>query len=222
MKYRKRPRTAKYPSQNDKQPSRRFAQLKDAPQSAGPRSQERCLQEHCPKVLTSPEGKICLCLARGRAGGRPSTSRVSGGITMQWRMLVICSTENRKVIESAILEWSLEVCWCLTLQQARRGLRRGNHALVLCEAELPDGTYQDVMALLKHKLVQVRAIVMADTYSEDSYCQAIELGAFDVISAPYRRTDVQWIIMQAVQNRPVRAGAEKKGGQASHHFLALV
>jgi DNA-binding NtrC family response regulator len=139
---------------------------------------------------------------------------------MQWRMLVICSTENRKVIESAILEWSLEVCWCLTLQQARRGLRRGNHALVLCEAELPDGTYQDVMTLLKHKLVQVRVIVMADAYSEDSYREAIEVGAFDVISAPYKRTDVQWIIMQAVQSRPVPA-AKKRGPQTSRHFLAL-
>ena len=123
-------------------------------------------------------------------------------ITMQWRMLAICSTENRQVIQSAILEWSLEVCWCLTLQEARRGLRRGNHALVLCEAELPDGTYQDVMTLLKHKLDQIRVIVLAESHSEDCYRQAIELGAFDVISAPYKRTDVQWIIMQAVQSHP--------------------
>lgn len=140
---------------------------------------------------------------------------------MQWRMLVICSTENRHVIESAILEWSLEVCWCLTLQQARRGLRRGNHALVLCEAELPDGTYQDVMTLLKHKLVQVRVIVLAEEYSEDRYRQAIEAGAFDVISAPYKRTDVQWIIMQAVQSHPAPADAPRKGGPRASHFLAL-
>ncbi len=137
-------------------------------------------------------------------------------------MLVICSTENRRVIESAILEWSLEVCWCLTLQQARRGLRRGNHALVLCEAEFPDGTYQDVMTLLKHKLDQVRVIVLAESHSEDGYRQAIELGAFDVLSAPCRRTDVQWIIMQAVQSHPANADASKKGGTgASHPSLAL-
>jgi DNA-binding NtrC family response regulator len=140
---------------------------------------------------------------------------------MRWRMLVICSTENRQVIESAVLEWSLEVCWCLTLQQARRGLRRGNHALVLCEAELPDGTYQDVMTLLKHKLDQVRVVVLAQAYSEDSYRQAIELGAFDVISAPYRRTDVQWIIMQAVQSHPATTAASKKGGTPGDHSLAF-
>ena len=91
---------------------------------------------------------------------------------MRWRMLAICSTENRHVVESAIMEWSLEVCWCLTLQEARRGLRRGNHALVLCEAELPDGTYQDVMKLLKHKLDQIRVIVLSESPSEDCYSQS--------------------------------------------------
>jgi DNA-binding NtrC family response regulator len=142
---------------------------------------------------------------------------------MRWRMLVICSTENRQVIESAILEWSLEVCWCLTLQEARRGLRRGNHELVLCEAELPDGTYQDVMTLLSHPLGQVRVIVLAQVHSEAAHRQAIELGVFDVISAPYKRTDIQWIIMQAVQSHPATTAASKKGGTgASHHSLALV
>jgi len=136
-------------------------------------------------------------------------------------MLVICSNENRQVIESAILEWSLEVCWCLTVQQARRGLRRGNYALVLCEADLPDGTYQDVMTVLKHKLDQFRVIVLAEAYSEDSYRQAIELGAFDVISAPYKRTDVQWIIMQAVQSHPAATDTSKKGGTTGGRSLAF-
>lgn len=132
-------------------------------------------------------------------------------MTMRWRMLAICSIENRQVIQSAIMEWSLEVCWCLTLQEARRGLRRGKHALVLCEAELPDGTYQDVMKLLKHKLDQIRVIVLSDARSENCYSQAVEMGAFDVVSAPCKRTDVQWIIMQAVQGHPATTSASKKG-----------
>lgn len=175
------------------------------------------------KGFHEPTGKACVCLV----AGLPATpfevkSECEWWINMRWRMLVICSTENRQVIESAILEWSLEVCWCLTLQQARRGLRRGNHALVLCEAELPDGTYQDVMTLLRQKLDQVRVIVLAEQYSEDSYRQAIELGAFDLISAPYRRTDVQWIIMQAVQSHPATADPSKKSGTGvSRPSLAL-
>lgn len=129
---------------------------------------------------------------------------------MRWRMLAICSTENRHVIQSAIMEWSLEVSWCLTLKEARRGLLRGNHALVLCEAELPDGTHQDVMKLLKHKLDQIRVMVLSESPSEDCYSQAMEMGAFDVISGPCKRTDVQWIIMRAIQSHPATPGSSSK------------
>jgi two-component system, NtrC family, response regulator PilR len=122
-------------------------------------------------------------------------------MSMRWRMLAICSSESRLVVESAISRWSLEVGWCSNLQEARRSLRRGTHSLILCEAKLPDGTYQDVIQLLEHKLSQVRVIVMSEAESED-YDEAIRLGVFDVIASPCRRTDVQWIIMRAVQGHP--------------------
>ena len=134
---------------------------------------------------------------------------------MRWRMLAICSAENRQVVESAIMEWSLEVSWCSTLQEARPGLLRGKHVLVLCEAELPDGTYQDVMRVLKRKLDQVRVIVLSP--SENCYNQAIEMGAFDVISSPCSRTDVQWIIMQAVQGHPATTNGSRKGRPPGSH-----
>ena len=117
-------------------------------------------------------------------------------------MLAICSTQNRKVVESAIERWSLDVGWYSSLQDARRSLRRGTHALVLCEAKLPDGTYQDVMELLSHKLGRIRVIVMSESELEEGYSEAMEKGVFDVITTPCRRTDVQWMIMHAVQGHP--------------------
>jgi DNA-binding NtrC family response regulator len=136
---------------------------------------------------------------------------------MRWRMLAICSNKNRQVVESAIMEWSLEVCWCLTLREARRSLRRGKHALVLCEAELPDGTYKDVMKLVEHKLDQIRVIILAESHLDDYYRQAIEMGVFDLICAPCGRTDVQWIIMQAVQGHPATTNGSRKNGRRGGH-----
>jgi DNA-binding NtrC family response regulator len=135
-------------------------------------------------------------------------------MTMRWRMLAICSPENRRAVESAIAEWSLEVCWCLTVQEARRSLRRGNHALVLCQADLPDGTYHDVMKLLMQKLDLIRVIIVSDLHPEQSYSQAIEMGAFDVLSTPYGRTDVQWTIMHALQSHPATTNGSRKRRQS--------
>lgn len=107
------------------------------------------------------------------------------------------------MVESAIERWSLDVGWYSSLQDARRSLRRGTHSLVLCEEKLPDGTYQDVMQLLAHKLGRIRVIVMSESELEECYSEAMEKGVFDVIATPCRRTDVQWIIMHAVQGHPL-------------------
>jgi len=123
-------------------------------------------------------------------------------VTMRWRMIAICSAQNRKLVESAIERWSLEVGWYSSVQEARRSLRRGTHSLVLCEANLPDGTYRDVMQLVAHKLGRIRVIVMSESVLEDCYREAIDDGVFDVLATPCRRTDVQWIIMHAVQGHP--------------------
>lgn len=186
-----------------------FVQLRDAAQFHRPRSERTVLQG-----FYSARGESSLDDCRQACRAQLEVSRVSDGwMTMRWRMLAICSTENRQLVKSAILEWSLEVCWCSTLQEARRSLQRGNHALVLCEAELPDGTYQDVLRLLKDKLDQIRVIVLAESHWEDCYRQAIEMGAFDVISAPHGRTDVQWIILQALQGHPAATSGSRKGGR---------
>ena len=123
---------------------------------------------------------------------------------MRWRLLAICSAENRQAVESAIAKWSMEVTWCSTVQEARRRLRRGSYGLVFCEAKLSDGTYKDVIRLLGHKLDQTRVILLSDAPNEECYSQAIEQGVFDVIPASFQRTDVQWIFMQAVQGHPRR------------------
>jgi CheY-like chemotaxis protein len=183
-----------------------FVQLKGALQFQVLRSEKAVAK--VPRVLGE---SLWYGLSPGVSGAVKESRSEWWWINMRWRMLAICSTENRHVVESAIMEWSLEVCWCLTLQEARRGLRRGNHALVLCEAELPDGTYQDVMKLLKHKLDQIRVIVLSESPSEDCYSQAMEMGAFDVISGPCRRTDVQWILLQAIQSHPATTGSSRKG-----------
>ena len=120
-------------------------------------------------------------------------------LTMRWRMLAICSLENWEVVQSATINWAMEVGWCSTLLEARRGLQRGGHSLVLCEAELPDGTYHDVMRLLQYKPCQTRVIVLSNSPAQDCYHQAIAMGVFDVIPAPTSRTDIQWTSMQAVQ-----------------------
>lgn len=101
--------------------------------------------------------------------------------------------------------WSLDVQSCTTVQEARSVLRGGRHPVILCEDRLPDGSYEDVLKLLGGRLDRTRVVVMAGTDLDECYRQARALGAFDVIASPCQRTDVQWIVIRAVQDHQHRS-----------------
>ena len=126
-------------------------------------------------------------------------------MSMRWRVLTICSEGNRQAVQTAMSNWSLEVQSCSTVQEARTALRGGRHPVILCEDRLPDGSYEDILKLLGGKLERTRVVVMAATDLDECYRQAHALGAFDVIASPCQRTDVQWIVIRAVQDHQHRS-----------------
>ena len=123
---------------------------------------------------------------------------------MRWRVLSICSDANRQAVETAMANWSLDLRFCATLQEARAILRSGRQPIVLCEEKLPDGSYQDVLRLLGSNLCRTRVIVISDSNLDERYTEARAEGAFDVIASPCKRTDVQWIVIRAVQDHQHR------------------
>jgi DNA-binding NarL/FixJ family response regulator len=88
--------------------------------------------------------------------------------------------------------------WCSNLDEARHALRRRKQPLVLCEAQLPDGSFRDVCELLGPRLKSTRLIIVTSADLEACYDEAMGLGAFDVILGPCSRTDFQWILMRAI------------------------
>ena len=135
---------------------------------------------------------------------RGTTRARTGYLTMRWRVLTICSDANRQAVEAAMASWSLDLRFCTTLQDARTALRTGRQPIVLCEEKLPDGSYQDVLRLLGAKLYRTRVIVLSDADLDERYNEARAAGAFDVIASPCKRTDVQWIVIRAVQDHQHR------------------
>ena len=119
---------------------------------------------------------------------------------MRFRLLAICSAENRDLLHNALAHWSLKIGWCPSLSEARRALRSRKHSLVLCEAQLPDGSYRDVCEVLGPRIKNTRLIIVTMADLETCYSEAIALGAFDVMLAPCSRTDLQWMLMRAIHS----------------------
>jgi DNA-binding NtrC family response regulator len=78
-----------------------------------------------------------------------------------------------------------------------------------CEDTLADGTYREPLRELS-KSTKARLIVISRAADcEDTYNEAIPLGAFDMIASPCRRSDVQWIALRAMQDELRRSAGRR-------------
>lgn len=82
-------------------------------------------------------------------------------------------------------------------------------SLVFCEWGLRDDGFQVLLGELARRAPKLRLIALIQDESE--YGEAIASGAFDAIPNPFRRSEVQWMVIHAVQDadasthRPVRS-----------------
>jgi DNA-binding NtrC family response regulator len=77
---------------------------------------------------------------------------------------------------------------------------------VLTEATLEDGTWRDLLALTRHKKIE---LVVTDPFADSRFwAEAINLGAYDVLAQPFHGTEVQRVLASAASRRTeVRAAA---------------
>jgi DNA-binding NtrC family response regulator len=116
-------------------------------------------------------------------------------------VLLVCSENpDRRLIETVLRHWDIDVVSCDSLCDAQAALKRRNVRLIFCDEKLKDGGYRDLLALIRGKRKKPRAVVMAaGVEPEREHLEALESGAFDVISKPCARNDVQWMIIHALR-----------------------
>ncbi len=137
-----------------------------------------------------------------------SSTAVGGGwvITATWRVLIVSAEMNREFVRNAMNQWAMEAVSCSSLQEARDLLPDPTFSLIFCEETLPDGTYLDVLNI-QGKALKTRVVVISDmSHVEEKYQQAIDVGAFEMIASPCRASDVQWVVIRAIQEESRHAG----------------
>jgi DNA-binding NtrC family response regulator len=126
--------------------------------------------------------------------------------TTSWRVLIVSGEINLELVRNAMSQWALEAVSCSSLQEARSLLPDPTFSVVFCEETLPDGTYLDVFAHIG-KPVKTRVVVIStSSHVEEKYEEAIRSGAFEVIASPCRASDVQWVLIRAIQEESRHGG----------------
>ncbi|MFY9726590.1 MAG: response regulator [Bryobacteraceae bacterium] len=84
-----------------------------------------------------------------------------------------------------------------TYQQARTTLRQSDYDVLLTEAVLPDASWLDVLHLAREIPGDVEVIVTDPHADARFWAEALNLGAYDVLTQPFYAPEVRRILYNA-------------------------
>ena len=84
-----------------------------------------------------------------------------------------------------------------TLQQARAKLQQDDYGVILTEAALPDGKWPDAIHLA-HQCQQEPQVIVTDLQADARFwSEALNLGAYDLLTQPFYEPEVRRILYNA-------------------------
>ena len=104
--------------------------------------------------------------------------------------------------------YPLRTLWAKGVREVRTLLEKENVAACFCGFWLVDGTYRDLVRLLKRRPVEIPAIIVCEPACPNEYrdyLAALNIRAFDFICHPYRKTDMERILQAALSERSLEA-----------------
>ena len=107
-------------------------------------------------------------------------------------------------------QWALETTSCSTVHDARHMLANAGFSLIFCEDQLSDGTYQDLLGPTVKPAKSRFVVLSPNPELDDKYDEAMRLGAFEMIASPCRKSDIQWIVIRAMQEESRRGGSRRR------------
>ncbi|HEY2018695.1 MAG TPA: response regulator [Bryobacteraceae bacterium] len=97
-----------------------------------------------------------------------------------------------------------------TVHQARAKLRQEDYSLVLTEAALPDGNWLDVLHATRESPQDLELIVTDPQADARFWSEALNLGAYDLLTQPFYEPEVRRILYNACSrliSEPLRMAA---------------
>lgn len=84
-----------------------------------------------------------------------------------------------------------------SIMQARAKLQTDDFDVILTEAVLPDGTWRDVLRLVRDCTRELEVIVTDPHADARFWAEALNLGAYDLLAQPFYEPEVRRILYNA-------------------------
>lgn len=86
-----------------------------------------------------------------------------------------------------------------SLRRARQRLEHESFGVILTEARLADGRWQDVIDLVEHEHLHSAVIVTDRLADARLWADALDHGAYDVLAQPFCCSEVQRVLSNALE-----------------------
>lgn len=142
--------------------------------------------------------------------------RMQPGATAEPAVLIISSFEEDHIGFSRILvDCHCEAHAVRTCQQGLAILRERAVSIVICERDLPDGTWKDILQALDTLSDRPFLIVMSRLADDHLWVAVLNLGGYDVLLKPLDDKEVTRSIASAWRNWSQRQHHRKRVMKAS-------
>jgi DNA-binding NtrC family response regulator len=139
-----------------------------------------------------------------RASGLVKTSRFNRALSVSWNE----NSDALRALKCLLEGQGVHVTQAGSRARAKRMLGGLKPApLVFTDAQLPDGTWTDILALAEKAAMPANVIVVARIVDTRFYVETIEAGAFDFIAPPFNATDLAHVVRSAADNVTARRTA---------------
>ncbi len=103
--------------------------------------------------------------------------------------------------------WTLD--YAGTIDSALSVLQNGQIPIVITERDLPQGDWKDILAATQQSARAPLLIVFSRLADEYLWSEVLNLGGHDVLSKPFRETEVRHVFSHAwrIAQRPLAAAA---------------
>jgi DNA-binding NtrC family response regulator len=122
-----------------------------------------------------------------------------------WQVVIAsCDVEERRAMRNILAKQGLDAIPASTVRECSEIIDQESVGLIFCARSVADGDYRDLLLLARVGGRKIRVVLTTRLTNWDEYLEAMRLGAFDVISAPCRPTDVEWMVIQALRDEHAR------------------
>jgi DNA-binding NtrC family response regulator len=127
--------------------------------------------------------------------------------TLRELLVISGRLENRKTLLRILDELPVLVFSTATVDHAREVLATHSIELIFCEESFPDGTYKDLLKIIRLTQPETHFVLMLYTGEWSEYLEAMSLGAWEVLRSPLQPTDVEFLVNRSTRERAISCTA---------------